>query len=198
MSRWISVFALLFWTTWSSASEAAESRIQDRLLIKQDHFFLTGGPMLLDRADYWVSPGLSGTATWFWTEDDGIELRLGAFASWPSGAANEVMEHTGFALDAPAPSGLALAGWRHSFGYGKVKLGSGVIHFDVMGALHGGVLFTRNGPAPAASVAPGLLLRLTPSFFASAEFAAFASIERRQTGAFSLGFLPTLSMGVEL
>lgn len=173
-------------------------RVQNRLLQKRRHVFVVAGPTLLERADYYVSPGISVQGAYFFTEDDGVELRATWLFSSVSASATEVLEHTKLELDAPQPIASVLVGWRHSLAFGKMQLGAHVVHFDVLSALHVGALFTSRGPAPAVGLAPGVLVRITPRVFVLGELGALATWEQRVRGPLALGFVPTLSCGVSL
>jgi hypothetical protein len=173
-------------------------RVQNRVLLKEGRAFLTVGPTLLDRADYHLSPGLVATATWFWSEKNGLELRAGWLFSRVTASGNEVIEQTGLVLEAPLPRALVLGGWRHAFGYGKVLVGSTVVHFDVTAGAHGGALYTRGGTAPALALAPGVLVRAGPGIFAAVDVAALGTWEPQRRTPFHLGLLPSLSVGVQL
>ncbi len=193
MTRWAVALGVLLFCL---VAQAGEVRVENRLLLKQGHVFLTAGPALLDRADYHLSPGLAATASWFIAEDHGLELRAGWLFSQISASAREVMAQTGLELDAPLPRALVLGGYRYAFGYGKLLAGGRLIHFDLTGAVHAGALFTRAGAGPALSASPGLLLRTGPRLFALVDVAALATWERGRRRAFNLGVLPSVAAGV--
>ncbi len=182
-------------------AEGAPVRVERRLLLKKDRFFATGGLNYLSRGDYYTNPGLTVSGTHYPTEVDGVEFKGALFISWLSPAGAEVFERTGLVPDAHRPIALLAAGWRRTLGYGKVLVGGEtgrVVHFDVQATSHLGLTITDRGVSPSLLVGPGLLMRFTPSIHAQLDVPLAASIEQRSRGFFSLGVLPTLTVGVVL
>jgi hypothetical protein len=176
----------------------AQERVQQRLLVKERHLFISGGATMLSRGDYYDSPGAVVSAAWYKSEETGIELRAAFFFSRLSAAGREVFTSTGLLPDAHRPVSLLTLGVRRSLTYGKVALGSAVVHFDVQAGAHGGGLLTDRAFTPAASASLGLVARITPRFHAQLDVAALGSLERRSRMVFALGVLPLLTLGVEL
>lgn len=182
-------------------AEGEPVRVERRLLLKKDHFFATGGLGYLSRGDYYSNPGLTLSGTFYATELDGVEFKAALFLSSLSPAGIEVFERTGLVPDAHRPIALLAAGWRRTLGYGKVLIGAEtgrVVHFDVQAAGHLGLTFTDRGLSPSLLVGPGLLMRFSPSIHAQLDVPLAASLEQRSRGIFSLGVLPTLTVGVVL
>ena len=73
-----------------------------------------------------------------------------------------------------------------------------MLHFDLQGAFHAGALFTDRAVEPALSLAGGALMRFSPRIHAQLDLGIAASYERRTRASIALGFLPLLSLGVEL
>ena len=181
-----------------SPAAMAQARVEPRLLVKDGHVFISGGATWLERNDYYFSPGLTLTAAYYLGEDNGLELRAALFASSLSGSAQEVAKATGLQPDAQKPLGLVLGGSRHSLAYGKVAVGSGVVHFDVQSGLYAGTLITEIEATPALSASMGLVARLGARGFAQLDLAVLASREQRSTPVFVFGALPLLTFGFSL
>jgi hypothetical protein len=182
-------------------AEGEPVRVERRLLLKKGHVFVTGGLGYLSRGDYYTSPGLHASGSWYPIEDGGLELKLGLFLSWLGPAGTEVFERTGLVPDAHRPVALLAPGWRQSLGYGKVLVGSAdnkVVHFDVQATGHLGLTFTDRGVSPSVLLGPGLILRFTPRLHAQLDVPIVMSIEQRSRGSFSLGLLPTFTLGAVL
>lgn len=176
-------------------------RVERRLLVKNGHFFFTLGADYFIRGDYYVNPGLLGSASFYTTEHDGFDLKLGAFLSFMSPAAQVVFQSVGLVPDAQRPVALLVAGYRRSVGYGKVMLNGAMdslIHFDLQVAGHAGMVITDRMASPALSVAPGLLMRFSDRWFAQLDVEIYASYETRQSGPLVFGILPTFMAGVVL
>jgi hypothetical protein len=176
-------------------------RVERRLLVKSGHFFFTLGADYFIRGDYYVNPGLLGAASFYVTERDGFDVKLGAFLSFMSPAARVVFDSVGLVPDAQRPVGLMVVGYRRSVGYGKVLLNGGMdslVHFDVQLAGHVGMIITDRMASPAVSVAPGLLMRFSDRWFAQLDVEVYASYETRQSAPLVMGILPTLMAGVVL
>ena len=173
----------------------AQVGVEPRLLLKDRHLFLSGGFGWLERNDAYLSPGGTLSAVYYLREDDGVEMRAAFFASSLDGAAQRVVDRTGLRPDSQSPQALLLLGWRHSLTYGKVALGSSVVHFDVQSGLHVGTLVTDQAATPALSGSIGLVARLGARGYAQLDVALLASIEQRSTKVLALGALPMLSLG---
>jgi len=65
----------------ASPAVFAQVRVEPRSLVKERRFFLSGGLTFLDRNDYYVSPGGAVSATYYFRESDGVELRAAFFWS---------------------------------------------------------------------------------------------------------------------
>ncbi|MET0400996.1 MAG: hypothetical protein ABW123_01280 [Cystobacter sp.] len=179
--------------------EAPPVRVERRLLLKEQHGFLTAGPTYLARGDYYNNPGLLLSGTWYLTEMSGVELKAGAFLSSLNASATEVFERTGLVPEANRPIALLSVGWRQGLGYGKVLVGgSRVIHFDVQAAAHLGVTLTSRGVSPSPMIGPGLLMRLSPRIHAQLDVPLVVTLEPRPRSLITLGALPSLTVGVVL
>jgi hypothetical protein len=189
--------ALLLLALISSAA-AAQTRVEPRVFVKEHHLFVSGGATFLERNDYWTSPGGSFSAVYYPGESNGFELRGAFFASRLDGAAEEVAAATGLRPDAQKPVALLLGGWRHSLTYGKVAIGSGVVHFDVQSGLYAGTLITDAAMNPALSGAAGVVARIGSNLFAQLDLALLLSREQRSTSTITVGALPMLSFGFSL
>lgn len=180
------------------AARAEDVRVEPRQFVKQGRFFTSLGATWLERSDYWLSPGLLLSATYYPTERGGPEARLFWFFSSLSDSAQRISTTTGFLPDARQPNALALIGWRQSLTYGKVAIAGTALHFDVQGAAHAGGLFTDGGLAPAVGASAGIVGRLGSHVFAQFDLGLLLSFEQRQRSSAALGFLPVFSVGVDL
>ena len=181
-----------------SPAALAQVRVEQRLLVKDGHLFVSAGGTWLERNDYYSSPGVVLSAVYYPRENDGLELRTALFASSMSGSAGEVLAATGLKPDAQRPVALLLAGWRHSLAYGKIAVGSGVVHFDVQSGLHLGTLITDVSATPALSASAGVVARLGTRGFAQLDLALLVSREQRTSAVLALGALPLLTFGFSL
>lgn len=181
-----------------SPAALAQVRVEPRALVKDGHFFFSGGATWLERHDAYNNPGLAVAAGYYLREDDGLEARVAFFASSLSDSAQEVATATGLKPDAQRPVALLLAGWRHSLTYGKLALGASVVHFDVQSGLYAGALITDVEATPALSAGLGLVARLGVHGFAQLDLALVASRENRSTAVMALGVLPAFTLGWSL
>ena len=181
-----------------SSTALAQVRVEPRAFVKDGHLFVSAGAAWLERNDSWLSPGVAVSAIYYLNESNGLELRSTFFASSLDGSAQEVVAATGLKLDAQKPVALLLGGWRHSLTYGKVALGSGVVHFDVQSGLYAGTLITDVEPTPALSASIGVAARLGSRWFTQLDLGLLASREKRSTTTVVLGVLPALSFGFSL
>ncbi|HYV44747.1 MAG TPA: hypothetical protein VFA20_07800 [Myxococcaceae bacterium] len=185
----------------SPGLEGAPVRVERRLLVKNSHFFFTLGADYFIRGDYYVSPGVVGAASFYLTEHDGLDIKVGAFLSFMSPAAQVVFQSVHLIPDAQRPVALLVAGYRRSVGYGKVMLNGlmdSLLHFDLQIAGHAGIVITDRMASPALSVAPALLVRFSDRWFAQVDVELYASYETRQSAPFVVGILPTFTAGVVL
>ncbi|HVE83407.1 MAG TPA: hypothetical protein VND93_11190 [Myxococcales bacterium] len=178
--------------------EGVPVRVERRLLVKSGHFFLTGGADYFIRGDYYISPGILASGSYYLSESSGVDVKLGAFISFLSPPAEVVLRSVGLLPDAQKPLGLLVAGYRHSVGYGKVMLSGApesLLHFDLQLAAHAGLVFTDRMASPAVAVAPAVLVRFTPQVFIQVDVELYASYEARQSGPLAVGILPTVTAG---
>jgi hypothetical protein len=174
-------------------------RVERRLLEKANHFFFTGGADYFIRGDYYVSPGLMGTASWYATERSGFEVQAGLFVSFTSPAAQEVFDATGFVPDAQRPVFLCTLGYRHSLGYGKMMISGApdsLVHFDFQLAGHAGFLVTDRAANVTASVGPSALVRFNSRLFVQVDLPVYVSFEQRHGWPIAVGVLPSVTGGV--
>ena len=176
----------------------AQERVQQRMLVKERHWFVSAGPALLSRGDYYDSPGAALSAAWYATETTGVELRAAFFFSRLGAAGREVFNTTGLLPDSQRPVSLLTLGVRRSLTYGKLALGSAVVHFDVQAGAHAGGLLTDRALTPAVSASLGFVARITERLHAQLDVAALGSLERRTHRVFALGVLPLFTVGAEL
>ncbi len=177
----------------------AQTRVEPRLLIKEHHVFASGGLTWLERGDYYDSPGLIAQLSYYPIEQGGLDLQLSGLFSFLSTSGQEVFRVNGLVPDAHMPQGLILAGWRHTLAYGKAAIGAQIFHFDLQGAAHVGTLITDRAWTPALSVSGGLLVRMSERFFGQLDLGILTNYEsRQQSSPVNFGFLPLLSIGVEL
>ena len=73
-----------------SPAALAQVRVEQRLLVKDGHLFVSAGGTWLERNDYYSSPGVVLSAVYYPRENDGLELRTALFASSMSGSAGVV------------------------------------------------------------------------------------------------------------
>lgn len=185
----------------SPGLDGSPVRVERRLLQKNGHFFFTLGADYFIRGDYYVSPGMLLTASYYPSERDGFDLELGAFFSLISPPADAVFRSVGLVPDAQRPMGLMMLGYRRSVGYGKVMLNGALdslIHFDLQVAGHAGIVITDRMASPSVSLSPALLIRVNERWFAQADVAVYASYETRQSSPLVIGILPMVTAGVTL
>ncbi len=177
----------------------AQTRVEPRLLIKEHHFFASGGLTWLARGDYYDSPGLIAQLSYYPIEQGGLDVQIAGLFSFLSTSGEEVFRVSGLVPDAHMPQGLLLVGWRHTLAYGKAAIGSQIFHFDLQGAGHIGTLITDRAWTPALSLSGGLLVRMSDRFFGQLDLGLLTNYENRQQSfPVNFGFLPLLSIGIEL
>ena len=174
---------------------AAQVRVEPRLFVKDHHLFLSGGLTWLERGDYYNSPGAVFSAAWYLRESDALELRTIFFASWLGASGEQVVRSTGLVPDAQRPVSLIAGGWRHSLAYGKVALGSSVLHFDVQGGADLGTMITDRALTPAGCAFFGVMGRFGEHFYGQLDLVVVGSVEQRSTPVFAAGFMPVLTLG---
>jgi len=173
----------------------AQVRVEPRLLVKDRHWFLSGGLTWLERGDYYNSPGAAFSGSYYLRESDAVEVRAVLFASWLRASADEVVQGTGLVPDSQKPVSLVTAGWRHSLTYGKMALANSVLHFDVQGGGDVGTLITDRAWTPALCGFVGVVGRLGDHFFGQLDLVLIGSIEHRSATVATFGFLPLLTLG---
>jgi hypothetical protein len=170
-------------------------RVEPRLFVKDQHWFLSGGLTWLERGDYYNSPGVAFSGAYYLRESDAVEVRAILFASWLGSSADEVVRGTGLVPDSHKPVSLVTAGWRRSLTYGKVALGSTVLHFDVQGGADLGTLITDRAWTPAVCGFLGIVGRFGEHFYGQLDMVLIGSIEQRSAPVAAFGFLPLLTLG---
>lgn len=184
----ILTFALL-------TSSGGETRVSRQLLVKEGHAFVVAGPTWLSRADYYDSPGLLVSASFYPWESHGLELRAGYFASSLNRSARDVRRETGLLPDSHRPIGAALAGYRGSFGYGKLLVAGALIHFDLQATAQLGAFLTDRALTPAAAVGPAVLARINSVLHVQLDVSLTGALEQRGSSTVVLGVLPLLGIG---
>jgi hypothetical protein len=187
--------ALLVAALIAPAALAQQVRVEPRLFVKDHHYFLSGGLTWLERGDYYNSPGAVFSGAYYLRESDAVEIRAALFASWLGSSGSQVVNSTGLVPDSHKPVSLIAAGWRHTLTYGKVALGSSVLHFDVQGGGDLGTLFTDRAMTPAACGFFGVVARLRDHLYGQLDLTVVGSLEGRSSSAFTVGFLPMLTVG---
>jgi hypothetical protein len=187
--------ALLVAALIAPAALAQQVRVEPRLFVKDHHYFLSGGLTWLERGDYYNSPGAVFSGAYYLRESDAVEIRAALFASWLGSSGSQVVNSTGLVPDSHKPVSLIAAGWRHTLTYGKVALGSSVLHFDVQGGGDLGTLLTDRAMTPAACGFFGVVARLRNHLYGQLDLTVVGSLERRSSSAFTVGFLPMLTVG---
>ena len=177
------------------AALAQQVRVEPRLFVKDHHYFLSGGLTWLERGDYYNSPGAVFSGAYYLRENDAVEIRAALFASWLGSSGSQVVDNTGLVPDSHKPLSLIAAGWRHTVTYGKVALGSSVLHFDVQGGGDLGTLLTDRAMTPAACGFFGVVVRLRDHLYGQLDLTVVGSLERRSSSVFAVGFLPVLTLG---
>ncbi len=178
--------------------DAAPVKIERRLLVKERAWFVSAGPGYLARGDYYDNPALCAAAAYYLSERGGPEVRASLFLSSLSAAGREVFDRVGLSPDAARPLGWLAAGWRESLGYGKILVRGNVVHFELQGAAHAGVLFTDRAAQPSLALTAGVLVRVTPRIFAQLEVTALGAREPRASDTIVVGLLPMLTAGARL
>jgi outer membrane beta-barrel protein len=202
----IFVVALAFAGTQARAADALAQLpgptpvlVEHRLLVKERRWFFALGLGWLARGDYYNNPGLSASIAYWPVESTAVELRVSYFLSSLNGPAQVLFDQRGLLPDAQQPGTRLMAGVRRDLAYGKLALSDSVVHFDFQLGLHVGTLITRQTATPALDLSAGLLLRMSPRWFAQLDVAAMASYENRvRSSSLALGVLPELSIGFSL
>lgn len=189
--------ALLTALASTPGANGAPIRVENRLFAKAERWFVSAGPTYLVRGDYYESPGLTLSAAYYLRENDGLELDVGGFASFLDSGASNVFEQSGLVPDAHRPEAQVMAGWRHSFGFGKVLMGEDSLwHFDVQGVARAGAILTDRGVDPTLTGGAEVLARFSDRYFGSFGFSALLSYEERTGSSVVFGLLPSLAVGV--
>lgn len=179
-------------------ASGSDTRVSRKVLVKEGHVFVSAGPTWLSRGDYYDNPGAVVSASTYFDERHGLELRVAGFASSLGRAAQEVFDATGTVPDAHRPIALATIGYRGAFGYGKFVVAGALIHFDLQASAHVGTLLTDRHFTPSAALGPGMLFRLGPTLHLQLDVPLTASVEKRRRGGAVFGVLPMLTLGARL
>lgn len=172
-------------------------RVENRILVKEGRFFATGGFSYLFRGDYYLSPAISGTGSYFLNEGHGLEAKLDVFVSFLAPGAAEVFNATGLIPDSHRPVARLSAGYRNAIAYGKVMaFNAFLLHFDLHAFAHMGFLFTDRGVAPALDLGPGFLVKVSPTLYLQFDLPVSVSFEARQSGLVTVGVIPSITLGI--
>ncbi len=172
-------------------------RVENRILVKEGRFFATGGFSYLFRGDYYLSPAISGTGSYFLNEGHGLEAKLDVFVSFLAPGAAEVFNATGLIPDSHRPVARLSAGYRNAMAYGKVMaFNAFLLHFDLHAFAHMGFLFTDRGVAPALDLGPGFLVKVSPTLYLQFDLPVSVSFEARQSGLVTVGVIPSITLGI--
>lgn len=176
-------------------------RVEHRLFAKSDHLILRTGFSYLSRADFYASPGVTASATWYLDEWLGLDLLSATFFfSERTEAAAAVERETGYVPDSQRPILRATAGARFAFAYGKLLLEAldSVVHLDASAFAHAGVLVTDEAPNLGGDLGLSVQLRAREVVLVFAEIGWLGSYEDRRNTSFASGLLAAFGLGVVL
>jgi hypothetical protein len=173
-------------------------RVQSRYAVKAKQAQMNAGFEYLSRGDFYISPGARIGVGYYPLEQLGIELQVSHFWSSLNAEAERIRRTLGAIPDSHAPGWLMLAGARYSFGYGKLMVGGlgGVLHFEPQVFLRGGLHAHDGDTGPSADAGLGLLVFVTPKFFARIDTSLVFEREQRSGNPVSVwGILPAIGVG---
>jgi hypothetical protein len=173
-------------------------RVQSRFATKAKTAQLFAAGEYLSRGDFYNSPGARVGATYYPLEPFGLELQASHYWSSLNAEAERIKQTLGALPDSHAPEWLLLAGGRYSIGYGKLMIGGlgGAIHFEPQAFVHAGMHINNGDIGPSGDVGLGLLVFLTPKFFARIDAAIVYERESRSGQSVAVwGTLPSLGVG---
>jgi hypothetical protein len=170
--------------------------VQDRVFTKSDTWSVVGGATILNRSDFYTSPGVAIAVTRYLDEVTALELQASWFFTYEHQAARDIYAATGFVQDHGEPRALAGAGARYAFAYGKMLMEASdtVVHFAPELAAHVGILATRQRLAPAIDVGVGVRVRIARRFVGVLEYRVVVSAEPNVV----VGQQPMLGIGLLL
>jgi outer membrane beta-barrel protein len=172
------------------------ARVQARFAEKAHHALLFAGAEYLARGDFYNSPGLRLGGAYQMLESLALEGQLSHYWSSLNDEAQRVIHTLGAVPDSRPPTWLGLAGARWSFGYGKVLVAGGIIHFEPQLFAHAGIHDYGGDVQPSGDAGLGLLVFLTPRLFTRVDVAVTLDRESRSEQNIAVwGALPALTLG---
>lgn len=186
---------LWLWMTGAQAQERAT--VQDRFAPKTESIYGHGLVTSHLRNDFYDSFGIGADVGYYFNESVGIELRGMYLHTTLGDEARGIQENTGLTPDARPQQGLAAAGVRWSFGYGKfLLLDDWVVHFDPQLTLHGGVAFAETRILPTLLYGLSFLTHWRWDIQVKLDLTLTTQVEARDRGRVtSFGFMPILGVG---
>jgi hypothetical protein len=180
------------------APEVTE-RVQRRFVEKAGRIELVLGFSYLERSDFYRHPGAQASASYWLREPLALELAAAVYASVDTDELAQVERETGLVPDSRRERATLQAGARYCFGYGKMLIRRGVVHFDPQLYLRAGVHFAEGNVGPMTEIGAALAARPGPRWVVRLDLGLTLQGERRSAGWEPvLGFAPVLSLGALL
>jgi hypothetical protein len=173
---------------------AEPTMVEERALQKARTVTLSAQLTWLDRFDLRASPGAGLVLTHYFNEWFGIDYLSGfAFYTFDTPTAVAIRQQTGLEIDHGRPYGLATAGARVAFAYGKMLFEGTrtVIHFAPEASVHVGGLITDRGLRFAFDAGLGVRALVAGRLSIVLEYRVLFSIDN----GFVVGQMPTLAIG---
>lgn len=184
-----------------TAPSPAVVRVEARSFDKQGRIFTRALFAWWSRADLRLDPGVTGEASYYFTERFGLDLLsvTGFFSSLDSTAA-DLRRSTGRLPDSQAPILRLMTGARYAFAYGKFLIEGLdlVVHADLGAVARIGVIITDASVNPSADLGLGLQLRLGEHGLVAAEASWLGGYEKRTTTSFAGGLMLSLGLGLRI
>jgi len=172
------------------------ARVQSRYVQKVHHTLVFAGGEYLARGDFYNSPGLRLGAAYQALESVAVEVQLSHYWSSLNDEAQRIVQTLGAVPDSRPPTWLGLVGVRWSFGYGKMLVAGGIIHFEPQLFVHAGMHDYGGDVQPTGDAGLGLLVFLTPRLFTRLDLGATLDLESRSGQSVGVwGALPALTVG---
>lgn len=184
-----------------TAPSPARVRVEQRSFDKEGRIFTRALFAWWSRADLRLDPGVTGEATYYFSERFGLDLLsvTGFFSSLESTAA-ELRRSTGRLPDSQAPILRLMTGARYAFAYGKFLIEGPdlVVHADLGAVARAGVIITDASVNPSADLGLGLQLRLGEHGLVAAEACWLGGYEERTTTSFAGGLMLSIGVGLRI